>query len=89
MTASPGIAPPPRPYSWPTVLVLLFGTLGRTVFEGVPLSPSVTLVCDVSQQFGPSLFILGRFFFLGVGLGLDMRWAGVAKSFGPTFVITE
>ena len=45
VTTSPGIAPPPRPYSWPTVLVLLFGTLGRTVFEGVLLSPFVTLVC--------------------------------------------
>ena len=39
---------------------------------------------DVSRQLGPSLFILERFFFLGVGLVLDMRWAGVAKSFGPT-----
>ena len=41
---SPGIAPPSCPYSWPTVLVLLFGMLGRVVFEGVPPSPSVTLV---------------------------------------------
>ena len=39
---------------------------------------------DVSQQLGPSLFILGRFFFLGVGLRLDMKWVGLAKSFGPT-----
>ena len=43
---------------------------------------------DVSQQFGPSLFVLRRFFFLGVGLGLDMRWAGVARPFGPTIIIT-
>ena len=44
VTASPIIAPPPCPYSYSTVLVLLFGTTGRVVFEGVPLSPSVTLV---------------------------------------------
>ena len=45
VTASPRIAPPPRPHSWPTVLVLLFGMPGRTVFGGLPLSHSVTLVC--------------------------------------------
>ena len=39
---------------------------------------------DASQQLGPSLLILGCFFFLGVGLGLDMKWAWLAKSFGPT-----
>ena len=44
VTTSPGIALSPCPHSWPTVLVLLFGTPGRAVFEGVPLSPSVTLV---------------------------------------------
>ena len=44
MTASPRITPPPRPHSCPTVLVLLFGTTRRVVFEGVLLFPSVTLV---------------------------------------------
>ena len=44
VTASPRIAPPPRPHSCPTVLVLLFGTTRRVVFKGVLLSPSVTLV---------------------------------------------
>ena len=39
---------------------------------------------NVSWQFGPSLFVLRHFFLLGVGLGLDMKWAGVAKFFGPT-----
>ena len=43
VTASPGITPPLRPHSWPTMLVLLFGTFGRAVFKGVPLSPFVTL----------------------------------------------
>ena len=42
---------------------------------------------NVSWQFGPSSFVLGHFFLLGVGLGLDMKWAGVAKFFGPTFFI--
>ena len=38
---------------------------------------------DDSQQLGPSLLILERFFFLGVGFGLDTKWAGLAKSFDP------
>ena len=44
VTVSPRIAPLPRPHSCPTVFVLLFGTIGRVVFESVLLSPSVTLV---------------------------------------------
>ena len=36
------------------------------------------------SSFGPSLFILGRFSLLGLGLGLDIKWAGVPRSFGPT-----
>ena len=44
VTASPRIAPLPRPHSCLTVLVLLFGTTGMVVFEGVLLSSSVTLV---------------------------------------------
>ena len=39
---------------------------------------------DASQQLGPFLLILGRFLFLGVGLGLDMKWARVLRSFSPT-----
>ena len=42
---------------------------------------------NVSYQFGPSSFVLGHFSLLGVGLGLDMKWAGVAKFFGPTISI--
>ena len=38
---------------------------------------------DASLQLGPFLLILGHFLFLGVGLGLDMKWAGVPRSFGP------
>ena len=34
VTAFPRIAPPPRPHSWPTMLVLLFRTSGRAVFGG-------------------------------------------------------
>ena len=36
------------------------------------------------SSLGPSLFILGRFLFLGVGLGFDMKRAELVKSFGPT-----
>ena len=61
VTASPGITLPPRPHSWPIVLVLLFGTPGRTVFEGVPLSPSMTFVCrgqGCPQQYMLAVWIL-------------------------------
>ena len=39
---------------------------------------------SISWQSGFSLFVLGHFFLLGMGLGLDMKWARVVKSFGPT-----
>ena len=42
------------------------------------------VVDDVSWQFGLSSFVLGHFFLLGVGLGLSIRWAEVAKFFDPT-----
>ena len=42
-----------------------------------------------SQQLRPSLLILGRFFFLGVGLGFDTKRAGLAKSFGPTINVAD
>ena len=38
---------------------------------------------DVSWEFGPSLFTLGHFFFLGMGLGLSIKWAGVIEFFDP------
>ena len=39
---------------------------------------------DVSWQFGLSLFILGHFFLLGMGLRLSIKWARVAEFFDPT-----
>ena len=30
------------------------------------------------------MLVLAHFFLLGMGHGLDMKWAGVANSFGPT-----
>ena len=39
---------------------------------------------SISWQSGFPLFVLGHFFFHGMGLGLDMKWAGVPKPFGPT-----
>ena len=47
------------------------------------LAKDKVVLGDVSQQLGPSLFVLRCFFFLSVGLGLDMRWDGVTRSFGP------
>ena len=42
---------------------------------------------DAAWQFGLSSFVLGHFFFLGVGLGLSIKWAGVAKFNDPTIYI--
>ena len=39
---------------------------------------------NVSWQFGSSSFVLGHFFFLDMGFGLDMKWTGIAKFVGPT-----
>ena len=35
-------------------------------------------------QFILSLFVLGHFFLLGVGIGLDMKWVEVSRISGPT-----
>ena len=42
---------------------------------------------NISWQFGFPSFILGHFFLLGMGLGLDMKCAGICLSFSPTDVI--
>ena len=39
---------------------------------------------NAAWQFGLSLFVLEHFFFLGMGLELSIKWAGVAKFFDPT-----
>ena len=39
---------------------------------------------SISWQFWLSLFVLGRFFLLDMGHGLDTKWDRVAKSLGPT-----
>ena len=38
---------------------------------------------DASQQLGPSLLILGHFFFPSVGLGIDMKWTGLCQILQP------
>ena len=48
------------------------------------LAKDRTVLGDDSQQLGPSLLILEHFFSLSVGLELDTKWVGLAKSFGPT-----
>ena len=39
---------------------------------------------SISWQSGFPLFVLGHFFFYGIGLGLDMKWAEVPRPFGST-----
>ena len=70
--------------------MLSLGTLWETALGGVPLPPSVISVCreqDCPRQRLLAVrtfsFVIGHFFLLGVGLELDMRWAGVTRFFGP------
>jgi len=51
---------------------------------GSRLAEDRVVLGDVSWQLGLSLFILGHFFLLSVGIRLSVRWAGVAKFFEPT-----
>ena len=51
---------------------------------GSGLAENRIVLGNVSRQFGLSSFVLGHFFLLGVGLGLSVKWAGVAKFFDPT-----
>ena len=51
---------------------------------GIWDTESRIILGNVSKLFGLSLFVLGHFSLLGVGLGLSIKWAGVIKFFGPT-----
>ena len=89
VTISPWIAPAPYAHGYPTVLVLLLGALWEAAFANVLFFPpriwdaeSRIVLGNVSRLFGFSLFVR-HFSFLGVGLGLSIKWAGVVKFFGP------
>ena len=83
-------------YGWPIGLGTSFGMLEGTVSSNVTLSPFVILVCR--GQGSPQQYILAvwnsfvhprAFFLLGMGFGLDIKGAGVPRSFGPTVIIIE
>ena len=74
VTASPRIAPPPCPHNYPIMLVLLFGMTRRGVFEGVLLSPSVTLVGR--GQDGPRRYLLAVWAFLTHPQTFLFSWHG-------------
>ena len=88
VTTYPRIALSLFSHSCLVALVLSLGVLWEIALCGVPLSPSVISVC-VFWQFGPSLLVLRHFFLLGVGLGLDMKWAGVSRIFDPTITFSS
>ena len=68
--------------------MLSLGTLWKAAFGGVLHFPSmISIFFFVSWQFGLSSFVLEHFFLLSVGLGLDVKWTGVAKFFDPTTLI--
>ena len=56
----------------------------RSSFLQFRLAEDKIVLNDIFWQLGPSLFVLRHFFLLGMDLGLDMKWTGVAKFFGPT-----
>ena len=55
----------------------------RSSFSRFRLAEDKIVLNDIFWQLGPSLFVLRHFFLLGMDLGLDMKWTGVAKFFGP------
>ena len=89
VTVSPWIIPTPYTHGYSIVLVLLLGALWEAAFVSVLFFPpgiwdaeSRIVLGNVSRLFGLSLFVR-HFSFLGVGLGLSIKWAGVVKFFGP------
>ena len=60
---------------------------GHSSLLGYGLAEDKIVFGYVSGPLGLSLFVLGHFFLLGVGLGFSMRWAGVVKFFDPTHYI--
>ena len=61
----------------------------RFSFLQFQLAEDRIVLGDIFWQLGPSLFVLRHFFLLGVGLRLDMKWAEIAKFFGPIVSISE
>ena len=61
--------------------------VGRSSLLGSRLTEDRIVLGDVSGPFGLSLFILGHFFLLSVGLGFSIKWAGVVKFFSPIILI--
>ena len=55
----------------------------RSSFLWSRLAEDKIVLGNVSWQFGLSLFILGRFFLLGMGLRFCIKWVGVAEFFDP------
>ena len=58
--------------TWRLPLLWFWSTEDRVVLDSIP------------WQSGFLLFFLGHFFLLGVGLRLDIKWAGVPRFFGLT-----
>ena len=56
----------------------------RSSFLWSWLAKDRIVLSNVSWQLGISLFVLRRFFLLNIGLGLRIKWAGVAEFFDPT-----
>ena len=63
---------------WQLILELLF--------HYTPMAVSLR-GCFPLGRSGRLPLVAWHFFLLGVGLGLDMKWVGVAKFFGPTIHI--
>ena len=79
------------PMADPLYLSFFLGCFGRLLSMACcssllwsRLAENRIVFSDVSWQFGLSSFVLGHFFLLGVGLGLSIKWVGVAKFLDPT-----
>ena len=61
----------------------------RSSFLQFWLAEDRIVLGDVSWQLGLSLFILGYFFLLGMGLGSCIKWVRAAEFFDPTRIKME
>ena len=59
---------------------------GRSSLLGSRLAEDKIVLDYISGPLGLSLFVLGHFFLLDVDFGLSIKWGGVVRFFGPTYI---
>ena len=97
MTASPGVASLSCSYGWPSYAQAFpwdaRGDCPRWRGAFPPpwsqFAEDWVILDSISWQSGLSMSFLGHFFLRGMGHGLDIKWAEVFRSFGPTILLSK